>query len=451
MAGRVLSKANEAKLRSATEALAAILALLDKEEESESKEAAAFDTRLTEAANLGAWLEARFHLAIVETVDYLYGDGKLTADERTVLLTAVDLAMDQFSSVMAENLPDLYQREPFADAPVESGDMQEAATLEIDFVPLVEQAMRVDGTILAKLIEPGWGSSGYYPREVLQRDGPTVFVAGTKQFWNHATTTEEAQRPEGDLNALAAELISAARWQDGPAGEGLYADAKVFTPYQQAINELAPHIGVSIRATGRAVQGEAEGRKGPIITALTAAKSVDFVTEAGAGGQIVEMFEAARARAERAPSAQSLPNQEVSVNEKEFKEAIGRVEAENARLRESLIARESKELVREALGKTGLPVVTQTRLLVRLAANPPIVEGALDADALLERVQTEVAEETQYLNSVRDYGSGRVEGMGQSAPPTTATQEALTKRMAESFQALGLSEASAAQAANSGW
>jgi vacuolar-type H+-ATPase subunit H len=39
MPGRVLSKANEAKLRSASEALAQILSLLDKEEESESKEA----------------------------------------------------------------------------------------------------------------------------------------------------------------------------------------------------------------------------------------------------------------------------------------------------------------------------------------------------------------------------------------------------------------------------
>jgi hypothetical protein len=139
------------------------------------------------------------------------------------------------------------------------------------------------------------------------------------------------------------------------------------------------------------------------------------------------------------------------VNEKEFKEAIGRVEAENARLRESLILREAKDLVREALAKTGLPQVTQTRLLVRLAAQPPLSDGMLDADALLERVKNGVAEETQYLNSIRDYGSGRVEGMGQSAPQQAQTQEQLTKRMTESFQALGLSEKEAANAASQGW
>jgi hypothetical protein len=321
-----------------------------------------------------------------------------------------------------------------------------------DFVPLLERSVRDDGTVLLKLIQPGWGASGYYPREVLQRDGPRVFTQGTKGYWNHPTPQEEAARPEGDLNALAMELVSDARYEMGVAGEGLYADAKVFGPYQGAIEELAPHIGVSIRASGRATQGEAEGRKGPIIQGITTAHSVDAVTTPGAGGEIIRMFEAARSRpSSTIPIPQPM---EESMNEndvKEMKEAIARAEAENARLRESLIAREAKELVREALGRTTLPQVTQTRLAVRLAANPPLSDGMLDAEALLERVKNEVAEETQYLNSIRDYGSGRIEGMGQSAPPATQTQEQLTKRMAESFVALGLSEASATQAAQQGW
>ena len=104
--------------------------------------------------------------------------------------------------------------------------------------------------------------------------------------WDHQTATEEAERPEGSLTTLAGELISDARWQDsGQAGPGLYADAKVFGPYQEAVNELAPHIGVSIRASGRTKQGEAEGRKGPILEQLVAARSCDFVVTPGAGRQ----------------------------------------------------------------------------------------------------------------------------------------------------------------------
>lgn len=394
MAGRVLSKENERKLRSAADTLKTILDLLSKEEEDKSEEAKEARAQLAEAAN---------H-------------------------------------------PGLYQRSPWSEAE-EDNAVEEAATLEIDFVPLIEQAVRQDGTIAVKLIAPGWGSSGYYPADVLRRDGPQIFRAGTKQFWNHATAQEEAARPEGDLNALAAELTSDARWQDGPAGPGLYADAKVFGPYQEAINELAPHIGVSIRAMGRATQGEAEGRKGPIITALTAAKSADFVTEAGAGGQILQMFEAAGRRLDAKADPVNRP-QEVEVNEQQFSEAVARVEAENARLRESLIARDARDIVREALGKSGLPAISQARLLESLAANPPIKDNAIDGAALLERVKNGVAAEQTYLQQV-GAGLGRVEGMGQSAAQAP-DQAAITKSLAESFIRLGLSEKMAARVAAGG-
>jgi len=149
------------------------------------------------------------------------------------------------------------------------------------------------------------------------------------------------------------------------------------------------------------------------------------------------------------------------MTEEQLKEAIDAalapVLADNARLRESLLAREARDLVRDALGKSHLPQVTQTRLLVRLAANPPLKEGALDNAALLERVKEGVDEESAYLNSVRvhEAGTGRVEGMGISeaagATSGAQTQEATTKALTESFMALGLSEASAQVAARSGW
>jgi len=175
------------------------------------------------------------------------------------------------------------------------GQPVQESSLAGEFVPLREKAVRRDGTVGLKLIAPGWGASGYYPAETLRRDGPKTFKAGTKMYWNHPTMAQESERPEGDLRDLAAVLVSDARWEEsGAAGPGLYADAKVFGDYAPAVEELAPHIGVSIRASGRAATGEAEGRQGPIINALTVGRSVDFVTEPGAGGRIVEMFEAAR-------------------------------------------------------------------------------------------------------------------------------------------------------------
>lgn len=164
-----------------------------------------------------------------------------------------------------------------------------------EVVVLTEKALRPDGTIQLRVVKPGWGTSGYYPAEVLERDGPNIYRSGTQMFWNHATATEESERPEGNLRDLAAVLISDSRWDaQGPVGPGLYADALVFKAYRDTVDEIGPHIGTSIRGFGRATTGEAEGRKGRIISALTSAHSVDFVTKAGAGGEIVQLFEAAR-------------------------------------------------------------------------------------------------------------------------------------------------------------
>lgn len=168
--------------------------------------------------------------------------------------------------------------------------------VESDLVPLVEKAVRKDGTVRVKVISPGWGSSGYYAADVLERDGPKVFKAGTKMYWDHPTKEEESQRPERSLRDLAAELTEDARWEgDSETGPGLYAIAKVFGKYREAVDELAPHIGTSIRALGKAANGEAEGRRGPVVSQLVSAKSVDFVTQPGRGGQVVQaLFEAAR-------------------------------------------------------------------------------------------------------------------------------------------------------------
>lgn len=439
MAGRKFSKANESKLRAALESITALLDQLESVSESDSDEAKEARRLLTEAANLGNWLESRIHLAFTQIADDMFGNGRLNREERIVLSGAIGTALTAFNVAIAESMPDLYKREPWRDSP-EPADMSEAA-IESDFIPLVEKAVRRDGTIPIKIIKPGWGSSGYYPKEVLERDGPGIFTKGLKMFWNHATPQEEALRPEGDLNALAAELISDARYDDGPAGPGLYADAKVFEGYQGAVNDMAKHIGVSIRASGRAVQGEAEGRKGPIVQSLTAARSVDFVTEPGAGGKILDMFEAARPQ-------QAIVSKEPNVNEQQFKEAIAKVEQDNARLREAMILRDAKDFVRQAVATASVPDVTKLRLIESLSANPPVKDEALDTETYAARITESVKSEIDYLTKAAGYGSGRIEGMGGGASQKAEIKpEELEAEMAQAFQDLGMSESSAKSAA----
>ena len=438
MAGRVLSKENESKLRSAAKALSDVLALLG--EDAKSDEAKEAVKGLQEAANLGQRLEAAIHITFIAQIDGYFGDGRITREERTAMLGAVEMALQSFAATVQELAPDVYTRAPWEEP---AADMAEAAEVGGDFVPLLERAVASDGTAEMRLIAPGWGSSGYYPAVVLERDGPQVFRAGVKNFWNHASPTEDAERPEGDLNALAGELVSDAQWiPNHPSGPGLYARAKVFTPYLESVNELAPHIGVSIRAMGRATQGEAEGRKGPIIQALTAARSVDYVTEPGANGRIMQMFEAARPRI---AVASKLIQEADTVDVKELQEANARLEQENARLKEAALLNSARAFVVGKLADAQIPDMARARLTETLAVKPPVKDGALDEAAYAAAIESAVKAEQEYLATVA--GTGKVQGMGAGQPAQPASDDA-HKRMIEGFRKLGLSEQSAQIAAN---
>lgn len=142
-----------------------------------------------------------------------------------------------------------------------------------------------------KVIEAGWGSSGYYGSQMLKEYGPSVFKKGTKVFMNHPSMSEENDRPERDVEKLAGKLVTDAYFSE--ADNGLIAEIDFYSHYAPIIKEMAEDIGLSIRAFGEASVGEAEGREGPIIEALVAdaLTSVDVVTVAGAGGKFISLLE----------------------------------------------------------------------------------------------------------------------------------------------------------------
>ena len=424
------------------------------------------DVPLSEKSNLAEWLEARVHTWLTQLADELFGNGNVTRIERKAISEAISTALDTYHQSILDNAPQLLQRRPWEDAPAEdTSTVSESSDDEFTesgsgamFIPLIERAVRQDGTIPVKIIQPGWGSSGYYPAEVLERDGPNIFRKGTKMYWNHQTPTEEAERPEGDLNHLAAELVSDARYQaNGPAGAGLYADAKVFERYKGPVDDLAPHIGVSIRAFGKAIQGEIEGREGTIIQELTKARSVDFVTAPGAGGQILSLFEAARG-ADKKTTTVSVENHSVkeksNMDEKELQAltesvatlqtSLGAVQDENARLKERLAVRDAKDLVSAALVKFELPEVTKARLLESLPKQAALKDGVLDAETFGKVIDEAVKTETAYLTQVG--GLGKIKSLGESADDGDGEEDHAAS-LEEAFADLGLSEAGAKIAA----
>lgn len=148
-------------------------------------------------------------------------------------------------------------------------------------------------TVDVQIIEAGWNKSGsrFYPAEVLARDVPRVYPAGTHMYLDHPTLTEEAELPERSVTRLAAVLAEDPYTTDG--GRTMRARARIFAPHREFLAEAWRDIGVSINGEGDGQWGEKDGRQGLIIESLTAGRSVDFVTRAGAGGRILQLFESA--------------------------------------------------------------------------------------------------------------------------------------------------------------
>ncbi len=146
------------------------------------------------------------------------------------------------------------------------------------------------GRLRIRLIEGDrQGSSGYYPADMLKRDGPKVFGKGTHLYVNHPTISEDVERPERSVYDLAGALTTDARYE----GDGLYAEVEL-APHHRWIEGVKDMIGMSIRASGTVEPSSVESIRGPVVTSLTHAESVDFVTAAGAGGKIVALLESAR-------------------------------------------------------------------------------------------------------------------------------------------------------------
>ncbi len=323
-----------------------------------------------------------------------------------------------------------------------SVSVSRAASQEHSTLNLVESANTIEQIVLReakadyeiKLIAPGKGSSAFYPKEVLQRDGPKVFKAGTHVYLNHPTAAEESARPEGDVKNLAGVLASDAVYNESHAkGPGLYARMKVFADHGQMVEEKAAHVGMSIRANGVAESGKQ--RDGlPILKELTSAESVDVVTRAGAGGMI--LTEAAR------PNSQEG---EMTLQEAQKLIDEGIAKATSPLLERAIKgdAREEAEAILKGTAFKEARFESARAKIVEAALRQiPKKDGALDVDEFRKIVAKEAKDMGDFLGTLM--GTGEVRGMGPSFNAQPVDEEKLreaAKRQREDAKALDLEEA----------
>ncbi len=291
-------------------------------------------------------------------------------------------------------------------------------------IALVEKAVSTDGTVMLKLISAGVGSSGFYSKEVLQRDGPKVFTKGLFNLIDHPTVQQEKDRPEGSVLNVGSTLKEDAQWYDSwkdkngvDQGAGLYAPAVVKPTFREDLSVIANDIGMSIRAKGKARMGTIDGKEMPIIESIDKALSVDYVTLPGRGGRVIDMMESAR-------NAPNVKDSTMAIDEQEFsklQEANRKLSDQVARLTEATARATALQTVDSVLQTyPTLPKTAKARVRRSFESNELAFteSGTLDAVKLTESIKNAVAEETAYLTQL---GVGSVRGLGTATLQETET------------------------------
>lgn len=153
-------------------------------------------------------------------------------------------------------------------------------------VPNARSPLQMD----VRLITPGWGNSRdkhYYGRDILERDAK-VFE-GVKMYTTDHRDAEKSVRTE----VAQIQTITGFTADGAPiARVNIFDPAFAEQTRNRAKSNALKSLECSILAYGEAKPGTApDGRKGNIVTKITQAQSVDWVTKAGAGGYALRLAE----------------------------------------------------------------------------------------------------------------------------------------------------------------
>ncbi len=308
---------------------------------------------------------------------------------------------------------------------------------------LLEAMAEPDGkSFRVTVVKPGWnrtldGKPGdkYYTVQACTSLVP--LLENRKAYADHPTKQEENMRPERSIRDLVGYYSDARQETDGRVTALLHVIESA-SWLRSLLKEAGHLVGPSINGHGLTRIGDADGRRGKIVDSVTSLRSVDIVTEAGAGGSIDALVASARnvkeddtvdwskisideLRQNRPDLVKVIGQDRLKEAKDEFKtefeslkESVQAVDAENKKLREELTVERIKVAVKSKIGdllrESKLPDVSQRRLATVLETRDFTKEGAIDEEALKEAVNAAVTEEREYLAKITE--SGKVTGMG---------------------------------------
>jgi hypothetical protein len=316
-----------------------------------------------------------------------------------------------------------------------------------DEITMSEANVNGKGIATVTIIKPGLNASKerYYPAEMLARD----FAAfeGAKMYADHPTFDEDRQRPERSIKDWVASLKNVRVNENG----SLVGDALIVEPWLKEKlaglrdADLLAEMGISINAIGGATKGKIDGVSTSVVERIVRVRSVDFVTEPGAGG-VVEMYESGQRDTsldvdivdldtlrERRPDlvkeiSDGVKAEIMKENDKkmdfekenrELKETIQTLTTERDTIKQqseekdkALRIAEVKVKIDEAVSKSELPDAAKARLTESF-------KGKETDEGITEAIKAE----QEYIAALTE--TGKVKNMGQTQRASEADKTAL--------------------------
>lgn len=329
--------------------------------------------------------------------------------------------------------------------------------------PLIESAARVvealheaqyDGikrNVTFTIIQPGFNTSQtrFYTPEAVQSIAAAML--GQKMYLNHPSLSESLDRPERSLKDWVSTIEKTWVESDGRArGRAHIHDADFLAAVESlAAAGLIDRLGASINAMGLGALGTQAGCDTFIVEAIDERdpfRSVDWVTEPGAGGR-AELLEAAQGSSALQPEAPPSPEEPDAMTEEEKAAAAAKMTALEAQV--AALATANATMLETLQGLAG-PLQEATRgrqidaLLAQVKGGTAGAKAAAreallaDTDApTAERAREAVRTQIQRAAEVLGQDAG-VTGFGFEADGEESAGETGTAELQALFEATGL-------------
>lgn len=236
--------------------------------------------KVKEARNVGMWLEARLHNMFTGIADELFGDGRLTREERITLSSGIGDALTSLTSKVEAEAPQLYERDLWED-PTSTAAAEAAPT---DSLP--DPARATEGK------EPLVGTIQIEEaahRDLVEQSGRATALEAEKTAAESRASVAEAALKQANDTAAAA-VVTSALEAVGITAPKLAARLAEGYPVQEsgALDEEALRAAVAESVAELQVAGGAGTPRGVGETAAEAAAATQTeVTQESARAAIL--------------------------------------------------------------------------------------------------------------------------------------------------------------------